>query len=129
MNPGTTFLINDELIESFPWYDFVNVSCFAIDWHDGRSPTVKMTVSSTSQPEHTAVFQLEKVTECILPEMGLRLLQFSHLILENVRSQQWEDVWYRIYDLNFGEPSFRFKSGHVQIQGSQHTSKSECEWL
>lgn len=116
LNPGTTFLINDELIESFPWYDFVNVSCFAIDGHDGRSPTVKMTVSSASQPERSAVFQLEKVTECILPEMGLRLLQFSHLILENVRSQQWEDVWYRMYDLNFGEPSFRFKSGHVQIQ-------------
>lgn len=115
LNPGTTFLINDELIESFPWYDFVNVSGFAIDWLDRRSPTVKMTVSSTSQPERSAVIQLEKVTECKLPEMGLRLLQFSHLVLENVRSEQWEDVRYRMYDLNFEEPSFRFRTGHVHI--------------
>ncbi|QDT93299.1 hypothetical protein [Gimesia algae] len=116
LKPGTTFQINDELIESFPWYDFVNVSGFSVNWYEGRSPTVKMTVSSTSQPERSAVIQLEKVTECKLPEMGLRLLQFSHLILENVRSEQWEDVRYRMYDLNFEEPAFRFKSGHVQIQ-------------
>ncbi|WP_339684103.1 hypothetical protein [Gimesia maris] len=116
LKPGTTFLINDELIENFPWYDFSDVSDVAIDWHDRRSPTVKLTVSCTSQPECSAVIRLKKVTECKLPEMGLRLLQFSHLILENVRSQQWENVWYRIYDLDFQEPSFRFRSGHIEIQ-------------
>ncbi|QDT44764.1 hypothetical protein Pan241w_48800 [Gimesia alba] len=119
LQAGQTFKIDDELIANFPWYDLDTVTYFTIDWQEDHYLIVRMILDCVSEPELCVLFTLEQVTECKLPEVGLRLLQFSHFIVENVRSHQWENVWFKVYDPDFGEPSFLFKSGKILIQESK----------
>ena len=115
---GQTFAINDALIADFPWYELIDVTRCEIKFTEEDCPTVHLSVAFAARPVLIACFRLEQVTECRLPAMGINRLQFSSLALENVRSQQWEDVNYKLYDDDFGEPSLLFKSGTIRIQAA-----------
>lgn len=113
---GQTFEINDALIADFPWYELIDVTRCLLEFPEQACPAVYLTVAFASRTELIACFQLKQVTECRLPAVGIRRLQFSCMSLENVRAQQWEDVNYKLYDDDFGEPSLLFKSGTIRIQ-------------
>lgn len=113
---GQTFEINDTLLADFPWHEFTNVARFVMEWSAGPYPDIELILESDLATNLVACLSLEKVTECRLPAMGIRRLQFSSLTAENVRSLQWEQVNYRIFDADFEEPVLMFKSGQIQIQ-------------
>lgn len=121
---GQTFEINDALIADFPWYELIDVTRCEIKFPEEGCPTVHLTVAFAAWPVLIACLRLEQVIECRLPAMGVNRLQFSCLALENVRSQQWEDVNYKLYDDDFGEPSLLFRSGTMRIQAAPRSAET-----
>ncbi len=112
---GQTFEINDHLISDFPWFDFLNIEQFTISCSDGRLPQVEMLIPAVSQPGVIALFKLYDITECKLPVVGHRKLQFSDMRLVNIQSRQVEMAIYNIFDENFVEPSIIFNHGEIII--------------
>ncbi|QDT87157.1 hypothetical protein [Gimesia chilikensis] len=115
LQAGQTFEINDSLLADFPWHEFTNVTRFVMEWSAGSFPDIELILKSDLATNLVACLSLEQVAECRLPAMGIRRLQFSSLTAENVRSQQWEQVNYRIFDTDFEEPVLMFKTGQIQI--------------
>jgi len=115
LSPGQSYEISDDLISDFPWYDFLNVDRFTILCSDSCLPSIEMVIPVVSQPSVTALFLLHDVTECILPPVGYKRLQFSEMNLENFRSHQLENSTYKIFDGDFIEPSFLFNRGEIFI--------------
>ena len=115
LQAGQTFEINDSLLTDFPWHEFTNVARFVMEWSAGPYPDIELILESDLVTKLVACLSLEQVAECRLPTMGIRRLQFSSLTAENVRSLQWEQVNYRICDVDFEEPVLMFKTGQIQI--------------
>ena len=119
LTAGQSFIIDDQLISEFPWYDLGLIKRCTIDCNADCLPTVELTIPLESYPHLVAFLKLQTVSVCKLPEIGYRRLQFSHMMVQNVRDRQIEDVKFEIYDENFHEPLIQFKLGEVHIQPTE----------
>lgn len=115
ISSGQTFPFDDKLILDYPWEDLSIIKRFVLQYREKKLPDIELLFSSDSKPELNILILLNFVTECKLPEIGYRKLQFSQMLVEDYRHSQLENVNFRISDENFVEPVFLFKSGELHI--------------